>query len=90
MTVDVTTVTPKWVLETKRGWGMVLTFATTVLPIVNSWVSAKWGVSLDAPFVMALGDAVTSMIDSVGLVIGLVLWFVGSMRPTAPLTLLRK
>jgi hypothetical protein len=83
-------VPPKWALETKRGWGMVITFVTTVLPIVNTWVSAKWGIQLDAPFVMAFGEAVTSMIDSVGLVVGLALWFVGSMRPTAPLTLLRK
>jgi hypothetical protein len=81
-------VQPKWVAETKRGWGMILTFAGTVLPMVNMWVQSKTGVAIDAPMVALFGEAVNNVISSVGTFVGVCLWVWGSFRPTAPVTLM--
>jgi hypothetical protein len=80
-------VKPKWALETKRGWGMVLTFAGTVMPMVNMWLATK-GVHVDAPMITLFGEAVNQLIDSVAVVAGVALWVWGSFRPTAPVTVL--
>lgn len=81
-------VAPKWVLSTKRGWGMVLTFAGSLLPFVNMWVKAKTGIEIDAPMVALIGEAMANAIDAVGVLVGVLLWVWGSFRPTAPLTVL--
>lgn len=78
-------VAPKWVMSTKRGWGMALTFVSTLMPMINVWL-AGWGVHLDAPMVALIGEAGTQLIDSLGLAVGVALWVWGSFKPTAPLT----
>ena len=77
-------VQPKWVMETKRGWGMVLTFAGTVVPLVNLY-GAQYGIHIEPPMIALFGEAVGNVISSVGVAIGVVLWVWGSFRPTAPL-----
>lgn len=79
---------PKWVFATKRGWGMALTFLASVLPFVNVFVKKYTGIEIDAPMVSLVGEAVTHLIDSVGLAVGVALWVWGSFRPTAPLTVM--
>lgn len=83
-------VKPKWALETKRGWGMALTFVGTAMPFVTVMAKQYFGINIDAGMVALVGEAVTNLIDSVAVVSGVVLWVWGSFRPTAPLTLLRK
>jgi hypothetical protein len=80
---------PKWMLETKRGWGMVLTFIGTTLPFVSMLAHQYLGVKIDAPMVALVGEAVNQLIDSAAVVIGVFLWVWGSFRPTAPIALLR-
>lgn len=80
-------VQPKWVMSTKRGWGMLLTFVSTMLPMLNIWLSGK-GINIDGPMVAIFGEAVTQLIDAIGLVVGVALWVWGSFRPTAPVTVL--
>jgi hypothetical protein len=79
---------PKWAMATKRGWGMALTFAGTLLPFVNMWVKNKTGVEIDAPMVALVGEAVGGVIDAVAVATGVVLWVWGSFRPSAPITVL--
>jgi hypothetical protein len=80
-------VLPKWALETKRGWGMLIVFAGTVVPFINMY-GAQYGIHIEPPMVALLGEAVGSVISSVGVAVGAVLWVWGSMRPTAPITAL--
>jgi hypothetical protein len=80
-------VQPKWALETKRGWGMVLTFAGTVVPFINLY-GAKYGVNIEPPMIALFGEAVGNVISAVGVATGVVLWVWGSMRPTAQITTL--
>lgn len=75
---------PKWVLTTKRGWGMVLTGLTVVLPFVSQFT----GVPLDPGIVSAVGQTVATGIDVAGALAGLTLLIWGAFRPTAPLKLL--
>jgi len=82
-------VAPKWVLSTKRGWGMVLTFVGTALPFVNVYATQWLGHPLDAGMVALVGQSVTNFIEAVGQVAGVALWVYGSFRPTAPLQLAR-
>lgn len=79
-------VPPKWVLSTKRGWGMLITFVSTMLPVVSVWLAAK-GINIEPGMVTQLGEAVGNLIEQVGVVVGLVLWVWGSFRPTAPITM---
>lgn len=81
---------PKWALATKRGWGMLLTGASVILPFANEYAKAHWNFAIDAPMVALVGQAVSGVIDSVGLAVGTGLWVWGSMRPSsaAPLTVL--
>jgi len=81
---------PKWVLATKRGWGMTITGLTSLLPLLDTWVSMKWGVHISAPVVDLVGQAGTHVLDAIGMAVGVVLWVWGSFRPTAPLTLFRR
>jgi hypothetical protein len=85
-------VKPKWAMETKRGWGMLLTFVGTAMPFVTLMAKQYLGVNIDAPMIALVGEAVNQLIDSVAVVSGVVLWVWGSFRPTssAPLSLLRK
>jgi hypothetical protein len=78
---------PKWALETKRGWGMLLTFAGTLVPFINMF-GAKYGITVEAPMVALFGEAIGNVISSVGVATGVVLWVWGTMRPTAPITAL--
>lgn len=80
-------VPPKWVLSTKRGWGMFITFVMTLLPMLNVWLTSK-GIEISAPMVQLVGSGVAGVIDAVGILIGIALWVWGSFRPTAPLTVL--
>jgi hypothetical protein len=78
-------VQPKWVMATKRGWGMLLTFAGTVVPLINLY-GAQYNIHVEPPMVSLLGEAVGNVISSVGVAAGVVLWVWGSFRPTAPVT----
>ena len=78
-------VAPKWVLSTKRGWGMLLTFAGTALPFVNMYANQWFGVHIDAPMISLVGDSVTNLLNDFGTFVGVCLWVYGSFRPTAPL-----
>lgn len=80
-------VAPKWIFATKRGWGMVITFVTTMLPMLNVWMSGM-GYSIDPGLVSLVGETGAQLLDTVGLVIGVALWVWGSFRPTAPITVL--
>lgn len=83
--VDV--VPPKWVMTTKRGWGMFITFVVTLLPMLNLWLASKgWEVTI--PMVQTIGSAGVGVIEAVGFAVGVALWVWGSFRPTAPLTVL--
>ena len=86
MSVDMTEIVPpKWWLQTKRGWGMVITFVTAVLPVFGVWVSSLLGVDITPDLVSALDSVVLRWIEASGTVLGLALWVWGSFRPTAPL-----
>lgn len=78
---------PKWALETKRGWGMALTFLGTAMPFVTVMAKQYFDINIDAAMVAVVGEAVSQLIDSVAVVAGVVLWVWGSFRPTAPLQL---
>lgn len=75
---------PKWVLETKRGWGMLIAAVVMIVPFVNQYL----GLGIDAAVVGTLGETVTKLIDAVAAVVATVLMIWGMWRPTAPLTLL--
>lgn len=79
---------PKWALETKRGWGMVLTFAGTLMPVITIYSKQWFGVAIDAPMVALVGEAVSGVIDAVAVAAGVVLWVWGSFRPTAQINVL--
>jgi len=80
-------VAPKWMMATKRGWGMVIAGLSAGLPMFSWWLAGK-GINVDLPMITLFGETVSQMLDSVGLVVGFVLWVWGSMRPTAPITVL--
>jgi hypothetical protein len=80
-------VQPKWVLSTKRGVGMLLTFLTTLLPFLSGWAATK-GVHIDAPMVALFGQVIGGVIDAVGTLVGFGLMIWGMWRPTAPLAAL--
>ena len=75
---------PKWVLSTKRGWGMVITGLTVAVPLIAQFT----GLPLDQAVVNTVGQTVATGIDVVGTLVGVGLWIYGSFRPTAPLKLL--
>jgi hypothetical protein len=78
-------VAPKWMMYTKRGWGMLIAGLAAGLPAISWWLESK-GIHIDLPMIKVFGEAVSNAMDSIGLVIGFGLWFWGSMRPSAPLT----
>lgn len=77
---------PKFVLSTKRGWGMVITAVTTAIPVVNLFGASK-GIHIDGPMVALVGQSVGAALDAIGVACGVMLWVWGSFKPTAPLTL---
>lgn len=76
---------PKFILDTKRGWGMLITGVAAMVPFLSYYVEAWTGVKLDAAMVAMLGEAGVMVIDAAATVVGVGLWVWGSFRPTAPL-----
>lgn len=79
-------VPPKPFEATKRGWGLIAAAVAAVLPYVNGLIADITGIHIDAPIVALVGEAVTRIIDAVGVGAGVALFVWGSIFPTAPLT----
>lgn len=77
---------PKWWLETKRGWGMLITAVMGLITYAGPLLSQWTGIPIDAAFVGLVGQVVANLLEAIGFCIGFYLWVVGSFRPTAPIT----
>lgn len=72
-----------WILTSKRFWGIAITAASTMVPLLSNYM----GWDVDAEQVEQVGAAGAELISAVGMFVGLVLTFIGSMKAKGPMTL---
>jgi len=66
----------KWIVWSLTIWGTVVTFLTAVLPTVGN----LFGLNIVPADILQLGDAVTSLINGIGSVIGTIMIIWGRLR----------
>lgn len=71
----------KWWGESMTIWGVILTAASTVLPVIGPLL----GFDITAEMVQQLGKQVTEVVQALGGVIGTLLAIYGRMRATQPI-----
>ena len=76
---------PSFFLESKRFWGMFITAASQLVPVL----AGLFGHDVSADDVNQFGAAVTAAIEAIGTVVGLALTFWGAMAAKGPMTMLR-
>jgi hypothetical protein len=74
---------PKWWLDTKRGIGMAMAAAGTIVPLLAGYM----GVTIDAATVGQLAAEIAKWFDVTWNVIAYGLMIYGMWRPSAPLSL---
>jgi hypothetical protein len=75
----------KYFLTSKRIWGIIITAATAVVPVVSKYL----GHEISPAAITQLGDSVTAAINAVGAAVGIVLAFWGSVVAQGPVVFKR-
>lgn len=75
---------PKWMLATKRGWGLVIMGAGFALPLLAGYM----GITYDPGAVNTLAADGVAWVAATGKLVGSVMALYGMFRPTAPMTVL--
>ena len=73
----------KWWGHSMTIWGVAVTTLTTVLPLV----ARSLGYDLPAPVVQDLGTQLTTLVQAIGGIAGIVITILGRARATQPLNL---
>lgn len=76
-----TTSTAKWWGESMTIWGVIVTAAATVLPVVGPLI----GLDITAEMVKQIGQQLTEVVQALGGVIGTLLAIYGRVRATQPI-----
>lgn len=72
----------KWWGESMTIWGVIVTAAATVLPVVGPLL----GLDITGEMVRQIGQQLTEVIQALGGVIGTLVAIYGRMRATQPIT----
>ena len=80
---DVRAPTPKWWGESMTIWGVIVTAASTVLPVIGPLI----GLDVTAEMVRQIGQQLTEIVQAVGGVIGTLMAIYGRVRASQPIAL---
>lgn len=72
----------KWWGESLTIWGVIVTAAATVLPVVGPLI----GLDITAEMVSQIGQQLTEVVQALGGVIGTLMAIYGRMRASQPVT----
>jgi hypothetical protein len=75
----------KYFLNSKRIWGVIITTATAVVPVVSKYL----GHEINPAAITQLGDSVTSAINAVGAAAGVALALWGAIVAQGPIVFTR-
>lgn len=83
-----TDITPTvWVLNTKRGWGMLIVGATGFVNFISPIIEQYTGIKIDAPMLATIGDVGQQVIEHAAYIVGGLLMVWGMFRPTGDLSI---
>ncbi len=73
---------PKWMVWSLTAWGAVVTFGSSVLPVIGPVI----GMELNPMDIASLGEKGTAFLNATFGLIGIVMVLIGRKRATGPAT----